>query len=403
MFTSSTLVLVTLASQATPAEPPSSSPVEVSTPDDASPSTPEALPAEPAQAGVGTAAESPRPASGAGTVSPWAEEGAKRSISVAVLDLRPDGVEPTLAAALTGVVATRLHDLEVFRVLAEEDIHQVAAFEQMKVMLACADEAKCLADYRELLGVRYLVSGSAAQVGDSVVVQLSLLDLEKVSTVAREEVQLSTAASLVPSVHGAVESLARPLLADRKGVLFVSTNVEGVEIELDGRTLGTAPLLQQVPAGPLRVEASRKGFVATVAEAVVEPGKETRVSITLRPSSEFVDEHRRQQLIWLAGGWTGVGLGVGAGVAGALTYVTSQAALLYQASLPTARFDKDDTLLLAPAWFFGIIGGIAGAAVLAAASVPLIVGGVVMISLAEPLNKYDHLLVDAELSEGGAE
>src|SRR4051812_40641708 len=78
-------------------------------------------------------------------------------IPVVVLDMRPEGVDPALAASITGLVASELSDSGVMQPTTEEDIRRIMDLDQMKLMLACEGapgappEAQCLSSFKQAL------------------------------------------------------------------------------------------------------------------------------------------------------------------------------------------------------------------------------------------------------------
>jgi len=151
---------------------------------------------------------------------------------LAVLDLAPAGVSPSLAAAVTGVLGNELDRLGAFRVMTSDAIRAMLALEHQKQMLGCSADAACLAEIGGALGVEYLVSGRVASLKDAHAGATFTLDLtlSAVRKAQREgsaiEVTRSEA-ELVGAVPRAVAKLTGKLLETRGGKLVLAVSELG--------------------------------------------------------------------------------------------------------------------------------------------------------------------------------
>lgn len=320
-------------------------------------------------------------------------------VPVVVLDLRADGVEPALASAVSSVVGAELFDLGVLQVTTEEDVRRLMDFEQMKLILACQDEAKCLTSFQNALGAEMLVTGSVGKAGNDVVIGLVLTDLAGGTAVGREVATVKTPAGLVSEVRVAIGRLFRPVLQKRGGTLVVLGNEAGATVILDGAAVGVTPFRKDnVPSGPHRIEASKDGFLKGTVDVTVKPAQTTAVDVLLIPSQELSEVHKRTNTILRIGSLASVGLGVGAAVGGGALWWYQYDKLTNPETGYVAQYAKDaGGAVLLPTAKFGEIRDLRLASYLVmGATAPLVVTGGVLWTVSDDPGKYDALLTPTE-------
>lgn len=104
--------------------------------------------------------------------------------SMAVLPLQARRVEPEIAAILDDLLITELTLKHGAQVIGSGDIEAMLNLEEQKDTLGC-DEVTCAAQIAGALGAGYLVTGSLSRLGDSLIVQLSLIDSKAIRVAAR--------------------------------------------------------------------------------------------------------------------------------------------------------------------------------------------------------------------------
>ncbi|MDP2339913.1 MAG: PEGA domain-containing protein [Deltaproteobacteria bacterium] len=319
-----------------------------------------------------------------------------RKVPVVLLDLRADGVEPTLASAVSSVVGSELHDLGVLQVTTEEDVRRMMDFDQMKLILACQDEAKCLSSFGNALGAEMLVTGSVGKAGNDVVVGLVLTDLSLAVPTGREVATIKTPSGLVSEVRLAIARLLRPVLAKRGGTLVVLGNEGGATVMLDGAAIGVTPFRRDnVPSGPHRIEAVKDGFMKGTVDITVQPQQTAAVDMLLIPSRELSDTHKRNNNILRIVSAGTAGLGVAAIATGAGVWWLQYDKLNNTETGYVAQYAKDPGgAILLPTTKYNEISTLRLTSYLiAGSSVPLFVAGAVLFSISEDPNKYDPLLI----------
>ena len=99
--------------------------------------------------------------------------------SVAVLQIQAlQGASPDAATLLTSKLVTRLRDTNRFgRVVAASEIQTLLGFEAQQQLMACdTSSSSCMAEIAGALGVDFLISGTLGQLGDQLLLNLSLLN-----------------------------------------------------------------------------------------------------------------------------------------------------------------------------------------------------------------------------------
>ena len=322
---------------------------------------------------------------------------ARELVPVVLLDLRAEGVEPTLASAVSSVVGSELFDLGVLQVTTEEDVRRMMDFEQMKLILACQDEAKCLGSFQKALGAELLVTGTVGQAGSDVVVGLVLTDLAKGVPTGREVATIQSPTALVSELRVAIGRLLRPLLAQRGGTLVVLGNEAGATVLLDGAAIGVTPLRKDnVPSGPHRIEAVKDGFLKGAVDVTVQPRQTAAVDVLLIPSQELSETHQRNNTVLRILSASSAGLGLAALGTGAAVWWTQYDKLNNPQTGYVTQYGKDaGGAVLLPTTKYNEISALRLTSYgIAAAAVPLFVAGAVLFSISEDPAKYEALLIN---------
>ena len=100
---------------------------------------------------------------------------AAASTDVAVTDLKPVGVEDSLARALTVVLTAEIQKRGYGSVISTTDIDALIGMEKTKDLVGC-DDVSCYGEIVGALDVARVVAGSLSRAGDTLVLELRLLD-----------------------------------------------------------------------------------------------------------------------------------------------------------------------------------------------------------------------------------
>lgn len=132
---------------------------------------------------------------------------------VLVLDVRTEG-DPQLAAVLSNEVATVLARGGVLEVLSTEDLRRLADVAATREATGCDDSGACLAEIGAAMGARYVVSGTLGTVGSATLVQLSLFDVDRGRSIARESGEAAGADGVVATTRAVSERLRAALVPE---------------------------------------------------------------------------------------------------------------------------------------------------------------------------------------------
>ena len=102
---------------------------------------------------------------------------------VAVMPLRAMEITKELAFVVDELVLTELQN-SGFEAIGPEDINALVGFEAVRDAVGCND-ASCMVEIGNSLGVPYLVAGSIASLDGSTVMTLKLIDVENTRVLAR--------------------------------------------------------------------------------------------------------------------------------------------------------------------------------------------------------------------------
>lgn len=245
---------------------------------------------------------------------PIARASAEPRERLAVLGLKANGVDESMAAALGGLLNTEVTRLERYDVVGEEDVKSLVAAASVAQALGC-EGATCAADLSSLgqtLNAGLLVAGTVGKVGESHLLNLTLLDARQSKPVNRASVTAQTAGELTPALRGAVLSLFRIA-----GQLVLWNQPAGAQVLLNDKLVGVAPVRKiDLPReGEHTVRVFRDDATPFEAKVVIKAGDTVRLRVeshTFADLEAWRDERRS------TGTWLTVGGGLALAGAGAL-------------------------------------------------------------------------------------
>jgi len=132
---------------------------------------------------------------------------------VLVLDVRSEG-DAQLAALLGNEVAAELARGGALDVVTSDDLRRLADVAATRESTGCDDDGACLAEIGAAMGARYVVSGVLGRVGASTLVQLSLFDVERGRSIARESAQAATTEAIASTTRELSARLRRALVSE---------------------------------------------------------------------------------------------------------------------------------------------------------------------------------------------
>ncbi len=173
--------------------------------------------------------------------------GATEEIGLAVTEFTSKGgVTQKQMESLGDLLSNEIRDLGGFRVIGQADIRSVLRAEEQKALLNC-DDVRCMAEIGGALGVRYIVVGNVGKFGQLFLLNLKVVDTERVRVVA----------SISQKVRGGEEALVEALPQAARSVLGKA----GLRNEEQSAAAGGAgkepgPGVQATPSKPMSAHAT---------------------------------------------------------------------------------------------------------------------------------------------------
>lgn len=244
-------------------------------------------------------------------------------VKIAVLDLQARGVDAALVSSAGTLIASELNKLEVFKVISREDIRNMLSFEKDKQNLGCEADQACLAEIGGALGVEYIIAGSLAKIGDTLVLSLALNNTKTASVENRVSENVAKADALIGAISRNAKVLVAKILKGREGYLVLQSAEAGAVVKIDGQIKGTTPVKGRMTLtwGPHLLEVEKAGFV-TYSEDVSIPNKQVLAkNVSLVPSNDFIEGYEGTAKKMRMGAWITTGLAL-AGAATAIGFNT---------------------------------------------------------------------------------
>jgi len=129
-----------------------------------------------------------------------------------VLDFGANGVDPKVAAEVTGLVASALSQDERYSVADSGDIRTMLRAAEEKQLLGCDSDA-CTKGVAEAMGADAVVRGSVGRLGDTIVLRATHLDVASGTIVGKTDETAKRPDELI----GRVDRVAYGLLPPRDG------------------------------------------------------------------------------------------------------------------------------------------------------------------------------------------
>ena len=231
-----------------------------------------------AVAGAPVVAGQPANAAGPG----WTAAGRK----IAVLGFDPLGMDPDKVARLEALFRMELERLAGGATPSARDIAQALRGSRLR---NCAGDNRCLAAIGKKLGVNLVVSGNVAELGDSYVINIKVVNAQSGAELRR--IASDPLRGSPDELIEAVRVAAYRLLAPQKlrGAITILADVTGADVRIDGTSVGKTPLARPVAGlglGKHRLVVSMNGYSPLARDVVVHFQKTTRVAVRLAADPE---------------------------------------------------------------------------------------------------------------------
>ncbi|HEY0712670.1 MAG TPA: PEGA domain-containing protein, partial [Polyangia bacterium] len=203
--------------------------------------------------------------------------------TIAVLGIEAtDGAPESVATLVTDALRQRASSERGMKLVPGKDLVDI------KLIFSCPDEAPtCMADAAKNLGVSRMIFGSVKRApGDSYVMTLKMLDVNRRQVVAWVGEPLSRTLATPGAIRGPVEKWFATLTGQSTtGTVRIRGDMPGISVALDGAPMGVTTgqemMLNNVPAGRREIVASKAGYAPIRKEVSVQAGGSVDVDLEL--------------------------------------------------------------------------------------------------------------------------
>ena len=250
---------------------------------------------------------------------------------IAVLGIDALGMDDERVSRLESLFRMELDRLAAAPLPTRRDIDR--AIRGKKELRDCSGDDRCVAAIGKQLGVEIVVSGSVGALGDSYVINIKAVDVatsKQVRRIATDPLRGSPD-ELIEAVRVAAYRLLAP--EQLQGSITVLTDLVGATVSVDDVAGGTTPLpraIGKLALGKHRLRVAAPGYVPFEEELEVRFQKSTRVVVRLAVEVPMgaADDNPAVPIPrvvthpaptpWYSSTWFYVGVGVVAGVVGAM-------------------------------------------------------------------------------------
>ena len=232
------------------------------------------------------APETPPPDAAAAAAAAPADPNKKTS--VAVLQLTSLGIASDEIGSLERYLRNSIGTIDTIELISPVDVQIALRKPKNKEAADCGGGPKCAVQIGALVQADVVVFGSVGAMGDAFSLNLRAMDVRSGKELARQRTSLSgTRHQLIPEMRLSAYRLIAP---DRiRGSLLIEIDVEGVEVEIDGETVGVTPLKEPVKnltPGAHVVVLKRPGYSQFQHEFEIRPFDTARLKLDLRSAQE---------------------------------------------------------------------------------------------------------------------
>ncbi|MBX5482410.1 MAG: PEGA domain-containing protein [Myxococcaceae bacterium] len=261
--------------------------------------------------------------------------------TLAVMDLEAKGPPPLQVEAVTAGVVRGIRELDVFNVLAAEDVRQLLAIERSRQLLGGDASAKL--PLVDVLGARDTVVGTVRGTADALTVELRLLDTASQKVRAEKTLGPAPLQQVLKDVGGIAQELLGPLLQEQQGRLVVQASEEGAELRVDDVLRGSTPLKEPLtlPRGTHRLEVRKDGFITAIEPVQIQPDATAVKELRLVPSPDYAEAWKQRHGRLRVGAWISTVVAVGA--IGGAVFLDRTADTAYRQEFLPRKYALDGT------------------------------------------------------------
>ncbi len=248
------------------------------------------------------------------------EEALTQKIAVWRIDAL--GIDADLVARLEALFRMELDRLAARPLPTRSAIDRAIASD--RALARCEGDDRCLAAIGKKLGVDVMVTGSVAALGESYILNIKAVDVNRGAQIRRiaTDPLRGSPDELIDSIRVAAYRLLAP--DQLHGAIHVLSDSVGARVSLDGKPVGKTPLpapITRLALGEHDLKVEMEGYHAHEEKVVVRFQKSTRVVVRLAARQGVVDPGPgrtvvRERRPWYTSTWAYAGVGVAAVVLG---------------------------------------------------------------------------------------
>jgi hypothetical protein len=241
----------------------------------------------------------------------------------------PAALKLTVSQAIASAI-----EKEGFSAITRDDVRTVLEQQADLAMLGGDADGASLAALGSAIGVQHVVAATLTSVDGDTLVQIRLIDSQKVAVLGRRELRASeTGGELIRAVEDCARLAMQPLFSSGRGTLQLVVSEEGADVLVDGKQLAVSPMPPRaltlgMTTGWHLVTVSKQGFVSFQETLRVQNGETVERTAALAPSIQFLKEYQSRNGLYRTLAWTTTGLTTLSAAAlagsGAMLYVAVQ-------------------------------------------------------------------------------
>lgn len=210
----------------------------------------------------------------------------KPRTKVAVLELSGLGITD-ITKNLEQYLRNSIATIDGFQMLSAADVQIALQDPKNREVASCGGGPDCGLEVGRLVAADVVIIGSITGFGEVFGLNLRALDVKRSRELGRYQANVSGRDKLIPEVRLAAYRLVAPHRI--RGWLVVETDVEGVEVEVDGTIVGATPLSQPIEnltPGEHVVVLKRAGFKPLRQKVAIRPFEPTRLAAALETTQK---------------------------------------------------------------------------------------------------------------------
>ncbi|MCK4640300.1 MAG: PEGA domain-containing protein [Candidatus Marinimicrobia bacterium] len=214
---------------------------------------------------------------------------AQESVTIAVLKLRPSGIQESEAEILTDYVRSILVEMNLYQVVDRGKMNEI--LKEQEFQLSGCTSTECAVEVGELLGVQKMLTGSVGKFGKLFTIELRMINIEtgRIEKSSRYNYEGPIEQLLTEGIQNAIKKLVQVhKLEDLEneedvlnGKLSVSSEPSGAIVFINDLTYGKTPLNIDIPAGLYVAKLKKEGFIDYTEEIRIRPEKTCGIQATL--------------------------------------------------------------------------------------------------------------------------